>query len=71
MLRMVGPYHCQEKVHIQQMPQRGAKRVWIVAGPDSWKLSDRIFECFLIYRVVQDSDMVLPTFFIPILRGTL
>jgi hypothetical protein len=42
----------------------------MVAGPDSWKLSDRRFECFRIYRVVQDTDMVLPSFFNPNLRGT-
>ena len=41
-----------------------------LVGPDSRKLSDRIFERLLIYRVVQDTDMVLSAVFNPNLRCT-
>ena len=34
-----------------------------MAEPASWKLSQRLFERFLIYRLVQDTDMVWPARF--------
>jgi hypothetical protein len=42
----------------------------MATGPDSWKLSERLFKRFLIYRVAQDTDMVWPAFFNSNLRGT-
>ena len=47
-----------------------AQREWMAAGTDAWELSERVFECFLMDRAIQDTDMVLPTFFDPNLRRT-
>jgi hypothetical protein len=47
----------------------GANCALVAVFPGSWKLSKRLFDRFLIDRMIQDADMVLSTFFNPNLRG--
>jgi hypothetical protein len=45
------------------------KRLGLVAGPHSWKLSDRILERFHIDRLFQDTDMGLPAMMPMVSKG--